>query len=571
MRALEARRGKRWRWAGFATALVLALATFAGAAWAQSDDDPVDDPAPTAGGPGYVPTKLIADLGFRPDPDGFSFENYGNNTGALNLGPNEMRQLFGPGVCENPSSSTCRLTPPAAGWAAQANQSMAGGHCVGFAVSSMILFQRPQNRMRFGGDTTFAIPFAGNANVQGFIAYAFTYQLLPQVNPVELSPAQAIAYLQQAFSQGSADAPTLGISKLDASGEQTAGHRITPVALDNLGNGKFNILVYDNNYPGVVRTVAVDQFANTWSYEASPNPSEPSDTYAGTGSVNRMRFTPTRLLGVQPCPFCEGARADDQVRLEGRFSDHGDLLIQDANGRRLGSVDGHQVDEMPAGSMQQLDMNRVWLGEDEPLYRIPASGGYTISLIGRLHHPDRERVSLVGPGISLRVSNILLNPGQTDRVRVSGDGHRVSYQTGDVRGENPTIELGVQEPGADHTFKFRQLDETVPGERVQFSNNEARNRLTITNPGRNARNHFAITIRRVTGSGVVRFTNRHVDLSPGERFVISYGSFNRDGESITAEEILGGKRRTVRLKDSGPAAVVPVSRCGSSCGVKRVV
>jgi hypothetical protein len=32
--------------------------------------------------------------------------------------------------------------------------------------------------------------------------------------------------------------------------------------------------------------------------------------------------------------------------------------------------------------------------------------------------------------------------------------------------------------------------------------------------------------------------------------VISYGSFDRNGESIVAEEFLGGRRRVVQLKDS---------------------
>jgi hypothetical protein len=538
-------------WLAFVAALTLTLAAFAGVAWAQSGD-PEDDPASVPGESSYQPTgNITADLGFRPNPDGFGFENYGGGGPAQDLGPTEMRQLFGPGVCESSTSSTCTLTPPAAAWAAQSNQSMAGGHCAGFAVGSMILFQRPQNRVKFGADTTFGIPFAGNVAVQGFIAYGFTYQLLPavQATVIEATPKQAIALLQQSFSQGSDGAFTMGISKLDESGRPVAGHRITPFALENLGNGKFNILVYDNNHPGVTRKVEVDTFGDTWSYKAATNPAERSALYQG-GLNNKMRFTPTRLLGVQPCPFCDGARADDQVRLEGDFSDHGDLLISDSSGRRLGNVEGHSVDEMPAGSVQQLDLNQIWLAEDEPLYRIPASGGYTVSLTGRLHQADRERLRLVGPGTSVSISNILLNPGQTDRVRVSGDGHRVSYETGDVSGESPTIELGVQEPGADHSFKFRQLDEAVPGERVQFSNSETRDKLTITNPGRNARNHFALTVRRVTAAGTVNFTNRHLNLSPGERFVISYGSFDRDGESITAEEFIGRSRRVVRLKDS---------------------
>ena len=54
----------------------------------------------------------VADNGFRPDPNGFSFENYGNDSGYANLGPAEMQKLFGPGVCVN-TQNGCTLTPPA--------------------------------------------------------------------------------------------------------------------------------------------------------------------------------------------------------------------------------------------------------------------------------------------------------------------------------------------------------------------------------------------------------------------------------------------------------------------------
>jgi hypothetical protein len=44
---------------------------------------------------------VVADNGFRPDPNGFSFDNYGNDSGYANLSPAEMQKLFGPGVCVN--------------------------------------------------------------------------------------------------------------------------------------------------------------------------------------------------------------------------------------------------------------------------------------------------------------------------------------------------------------------------------------------------------------------------------------------------------------------------------------
>src|SRR5581483_3355453 len=80
--------------------------------------------------PNYQPTgQLIADNGFRPDKNGFPFENYGNDGNPKNLGPPEMQALFGDQVCSSGSGDSCQLTPPAQQWMDEQNAGMNGGHC----------------------------------------------------------------------------------------------------------------------------------------------------------------------------------------------------------------------------------------------------------------------------------------------------------------------------------------------------------------------------------------------------------------------------------------------------------
>lgn len=55
---------------------------------------------------------ILADLGFRPDAHGFSFENYGNEEVPWNLAPDDMRALFGDAVCTSVIDGACNLTPP---------------------------------------------------------------------------------------------------------------------------------------------------------------------------------------------------------------------------------------------------------------------------------------------------------------------------------------------------------------------------------------------------------------------------------------------------------------------------
>src|ERR1700755_3077102 len=54
---------------------------------------------------------IVADNGFRPDPDGFSFANYGSE-GQKGLDASELERMFGPGVCLS-GKGECVLTAPA--------------------------------------------------------------------------------------------------------------------------------------------------------------------------------------------------------------------------------------------------------------------------------------------------------------------------------------------------------------------------------------------------------------------------------------------------------------------------
>src|SRR5438445_1013156 len=56
-----------------------------------------DGPSPTSAGV----SNPNADMGFRPDQNGFAFANYGNDVMPQNLTAAEVRDIFGDGVCAN--------------------------------------------------------------------------------------------------------------------------------------------------------------------------------------------------------------------------------------------------------------------------------------------------------------------------------------------------------------------------------------------------------------------------------------------------------------------------------------
>ena len=80
---------------------------------------------------GHRPATVIAS-GFTSKRDGYALPTSGVVPGLPNLGSDELRQLFGDGVCAGFQGGVCVLSPALA-WMAQENAQMADGHCEGLS------------------------------------------------------------------------------------------------------------------------------------------------------------------------------------------------------------------------------------------------------------------------------------------------------------------------------------------------------------------------------------------------------------------------------------------------------
>lgn len=429
----------------------------------------------------YEPTgKIVADNGFRPDPNGFGFENYPNFAGGVpqNMTAANMYDLFGDIVCVRGSGSTCELTPTAAKWMDIENERMAGGHCMGFSVTALRFYAGNLSPDRYGADSTFSLPIQDNSPLQAEIAENWVFQDLPTVQGRRVvgTPSQVLDALVDGLGTGGesnrssayprvSELYTLGIFKADGSG----GHAITPYAVEDKGGGRYAILVYDNNFPGITRAVDVDRNADTWRYVGGTNPSDTNELYTGDSSTENMLLFPTSPgLGPQPCPFCSGEAGPSgsstgsalpsskqyyEITLTGNPKNHAHLILTDQKGRLTGFRRGHFINQIPGAQIVTTLANKVWSQAPEPAYRVPTDTIVGVVIDARdLEKPDTESITLIGPGLYGGVEDIKLFPGEQDVIAFGGGGKGFVYRTSAGHVSTPGLAIGLEENGVGYAM-----------------------------------------------------------------------------------------------------------------------
>jgi hypothetical protein len=416
----------------------------------------------------YVPEgELVADSGFRPEVDGFAFENYGNDAGPENMTPANMETLFGDQVCLSGTGEDCELIPAAQEWMDNQNEGMAGGHCQGFSVTALRMYNENLDQEDFGADQTAALEIVGNAPLQSSIAEHFTYQFLQPIveKRVKGAPSEVLDVLTEALNSGD-ELYTLGIYKPDLSG----GHAITPFAVEDKGDGQFAILVYDNNFPGVTRAVEVDTNEETWRYEGGTNPDELGQVYEGDAETQTLELDPTTPgEELAPCTFCSGEEtagegkgekgsvlAEDEqfteITLSGDPRNHPHLVFTDDDGNRTGVAGGKMLQEIPDVEVVKAYATQNWEGAPEPRYRLPEGADYTISVDGTdLDKKAKTNIDLVGNGLVIEIDDVEIAPGQKDEMALPG-GYGITYQSNGKEGVAPSLFAGLVEDDAAYNF-----------------------------------------------------------------------------------------------------------------------
>jgi len=359
-----------------------------------------------------------------------------------------------------------------------------------------------------------------------------------------LTPKDVVDKLAAAFKAGG-ETYTLGIYQPDGS----EGHATTAYGVVDKGSGISWILHYDNNYPGEEKHIVVDRNANTWQYFTASNPNEEGMEYKGDAATFSLTIAPTSVrISPMQCPFCGDVGPDaapggnPQLYLDGAA----DLLVADEAGHHLGHLNGKIVNDLPGGSYQNT--RSVLASHHEPIYTLPSGHKLTVTLDGSvLSKVDDANVDLIGPGYTMGVYDINLQPHEKDTITFSPDWSEITYAT--PSSETPSIELGIETPGPDYMFTFKVTGE-ADGQQIDLHIDVKGQRIALQVHGKAGTTHYSVDVQRIDKGGTQEFTHKGLTVGSSDQLWFDYGAWkgnhqkmeiehdaNHDGKADKTEEI----------------------------------
>ena len=465
---------------------------------------------------------LLADNGFRPNVNGFGFENYGNPPGRTNLTSVEMQRLFGDHVFATVVGPDRLLTPSAQEWMETENKVMGGGHCEGMAVLSVLVYSGVLDTSGFGNPSINGLVNDGNPALQREIALWWATQESDPAASARIfqPPTQILDLLIAALKPGAPETYVLGVRM-----EGKGGHIVTPYAVKDLGNGFFGVLLYDNNHPNIERRLLIDRVKNTWEYNHSTNPDFAEGLWSGDA-------TTTYGIGIEPnsprlqtqvCSFClntaGAAAAANEIFVGGNQVK---ILLTDAQGKRYGYDAGKFYQEIPGVTHRMLASgDELWQDSPSPNYYVPVGTAVRMTLDGRaVTNVTESFVTMIGPGYHLSIEDIQLNPHQKDTIAFSPDGKSLAYTPG--TSETPTIRLGFETVGSDYDFRIKGVN-IEANSTLNIQLDQAGKTLSIHTAGNKQIGTYAFVMGRLDDDHALYFDHEAIKLLPNETATLDYG------------------------------------------------
>ena len=538
---------------------------------------------------------------------GYQFENYGN-PGVPNLkddlAARDVFELFGPGVCQSgATAATCVLSGPAQSWLTNALKAPEGGHCDGMAATSLRLFNALPYR-QFSSPATFQAGASNTINlnfpaqsIENYITHYFTTQNYIWDSHFAGSPVEIVQRLTQGFNQSPSVGYTVSIFKtanLDREdfSDWAHGHAIVAYGIETVSATETRILVYDNNYPKQRQYITVNPTANTWRYVTASTPGQPEDAYEGTAVSGNLRIVPISARDLPagqyfPCPFCPGAivasadaSASDVLAgdIDFQFTGEGNMLIVNDAGQKTGTdIDsGIFVNEIPGAQVFQY---MGGLGKNiPPLIGVPVAETDETYYAAVLHgttvvEPISGTLSINGPGFSLGVNDVQLNPEDVLKLSLSPDGDFIAFNAEQTMAAPPMYISYDPVNASDPSIIFKVNGVILDaGEQSSLTLEPALERVYFDDTGALGQ-QFDVTMTFVWPDGDTQDYSETIDVPVGATSAfIDFGAW--DGllsPSKYVDNILQNPLANHRLKlTNATGAYDPTPRANAPAGVYHV-
>lgn len=520
-----------------------------GCAFSASFTQPVTVP-PNATGANFTGTSSSINIGFRPNPNGYQFANYGGfNLPDFTI--DDMRRMFSDSaVCQIVVGSTCIPKPGALIWNLRVNWEMNNGHCDGFTTTALRFFKGIDSPSSFqaGANTTYDLLLA---NARRNIAYYWALQVPSPVaaarsQAIQKNPNQVLAQLDSAMSGGANDPTTLVIYN----GNGTSGHSILPYAIEDQGGGTYWIDVYDNNHPNdATRHVVLNTTSNTWSYNLGGS----IGTWSGDSTTHSLGAIPLSTYAEQPqCPWCTG-EGGSQVWLSGQ----GHLLITNSQGQQIGYVSNQFINEIPGafGSVPPGGLGNP----EEPIYTLPITDTYRTLLDGQtLTQAQTVTVTQFGPGYAISADGVTMQPTTQDTLIFASDGKQLGYHSSDTKPLTLTLALD----GATQSNQFQIQNVNVGASHVITTSVDTSRSKLVLNDSQGSSSTYNLNVTLVGASGTQKFVHSGIQISATDTQYLDYGTWNGTGP-ITLEIDQGSQGRisqTVTLANQVFSIFLPFIR-----------
>jgi len=476
-----------------------------------------------------IPDDDTWDIGFLPQSDGYSFENYSDSS-LYDFTKNDMIEMFGEdAVCVN-INGDCVLNISAQMWLNQVNTSMSGGHCDGMAVTSLRLFvpeyEAPSD-FDIGAINTYSLQ--KTIEVRRYIANFFVRQLANPVmsyksEVVKKTPVQILEELKINMTSSPLDPATLIVRTIDVNGKRS-GHAVTPYKIEDMLDGTHKIWVYDNNHPGdSSRYVLINTIENTWSYYMG----DIHGTWSGNGFTNTLGYVPISYYDEPPvCAWYSNSVQEDSLSY---FWFHGDgsLLVEDLSGNRLGYMDGQYFNEIDSGYLAFLDLG---VDESSELIYVLPDGEYSLTINGdQAQEPGNASLIKFGPDHSLNIDNIPVTENKSTQFLVNANGSDVMISA-DHEIENINLSLVKENATSSSSLTVNNVD--IGSQ--DLLNVDAQNQRFIIDGSQAGDGVYDFSFELLTGVGIQEFIYNGISISENSTHYINYAEW--DGVSDILLEI----------------------------------